>query len=47
MLKKKSLYLGLFILGIVLGAFWGLNKVKASSPAGETSGGEQPARTVY
>jgi len=46
-MSKKKIYFFLFILGLSLGIFWGINKVRASSPEGETSGGEQPASVYY
>jgi hypothetical protein len=45
--KRRELYFLLFILGVCAGIFFGINKVRASSPEGETSGGEQPASTYY
>jgi len=47
-MRKNKIYLLLFILGLGLGIFFGLNKVKASSPEPpEVSGGEQPASVYY
>lgn len=43
----RKIYLLLFILGLGIGIFFGLSKVKASTPVGETSGGEQPASVYY
>lgn len=45
--KRRNIYFLLFILGVSIGVFFGLNKVRASSPEGETSAGEQPASTYY
>ncbi len=46
MLKNKIYFLFL-VLGLCTGVFFALNKAKASSPQGETSGGEQPASVYY
>ncbi len=47
MMSKNKIYFLLFVLGLGLGIFFGLRSVRASSPEGETSGGEQPASVYY
>ena len=46
-MRKNKIYLLMFILGLGLGIFFGLNKVKASSPVNEPSGGETTASVYY
>lgn len=44
---KKRLYVAIFLVGITMGVFWGMTKVKASSPVNESSGGEDTASVYY
>lgn len=46
-MSKNKIYLLLFILGLSVGIFFGLNRVRASPPEGETSGGDQPASVYF
>ncbi|MDD2703227.1 MAG: hypothetical protein PHC33_04405 [Candidatus Omnitrophica bacterium] len=46
-MRKKMAYSILFLIGIGAGVIFGLHKARASSPEGETSGGEQPASVYY
>lgn len=46
-MKKNRIYTLLFVLGLIGGLFFGLNKLRASNPEGEISGGEQPASVYY
>jgi hypothetical protein len=46
-MRKNKIYLLLFILGLGIGIFSGLSKARASSPEGQTSGGEQPASVYF
>jgi hypothetical protein len=44
---RKKTWLLLFILGLGIGIFFGLSKVKASTPVYEASGGETAASVTY
>jgi len=43
----RKIYFLFLILGLGMGILWGLGRAKASSPEGESSGGEQPASVWY
>lgn len=46
-MKRKLIYILLFVYGVTGGVFFNLSRVRASSPVGETSGGESPASVYY
>lgn len=45
-MDTKKTYIILFLIALVAGLVFGLNRARASSPEGETSGGE-PAKVWY
>ncbi len=46
-MKKKLIYVLLFVFGVSGGVFFNLSRVRATTPVGETSGGETVPSVVY